>query len=42
MTKARERMGYEPKEDLEGTLKRSVEWEMKRRENLSEIEKKKA
>lgn len=42
MTKAKERMGYEPKEDFKGTLERAVKWEMKKREELLKFEKKKA
>lgn len=34
MTKARERMGFEPKDDFDGTMERMVKWEMREREEV--------
>jgi len=42
MTKAQERMGYEPKDDFEHTLERAVMWEIERRDDLLKAEQKMA
>ena len=39
-TKARERLGFEPKVDFEAVLESAVKWELKRREEIAMAEQK--